>query len=482
MGRRDDSAPGRLRRDMGLFSATAVVVSNCAGAGIFITPTIIYMDAGSLAADLLVWIGAGVASLIHGLCIAELGTMLPSAGGPYEYVSVGFESMGRTGDILSFLFAWSFLLADPTIVALHGLTFSRYALGAVYDTCTPPHEVTVLVAVIVIALSAVVNTFSLKTSMKIQNVLLVVKLGLLLAIVSTGIVWCVRTPTLLNKVSFKGHTTPGRVVEAFAVAIFAMAGSFMIACMAEEMSSPSRILPRSLLGGLLLMTALLVLTNFAYFVVLDHDAAISSEATAMTFGRVAWGAAGTFVAPVIVCCCSFAALSATFLSNSRLFMAAARRKHLPAVFSLITVHSSLPVLAIVTRLFLAVLFTVTGSVGLLAKAATTMYCFLTLLETFAMIRLRLTMKDAERPFRAPVFVIVLNCVIFLTIFLAPILGTGEVVHYIMAFGCILLGFPAYVALKAFQQSKALVPAQKFLQKLFLSVPCVSQDRMHAARS
>ncbi|XP_075726633.1 putative L-type amino acid transporter 1-like protein MLAS [Rhipicephalus microplus] len=85
MAKQKPSPYGRLRRDMGLFSAIAVVVGNCVGAGIFITPNIVYRGAGSVGADILVWVAAGFGSLVHGLCIAELGTMLPSAGGPYEY-------------------------------------------------------------------------------------------------------------------------------------------------------------------------------------------------------------------------------------------------------------------------------------------------------------------------------------------------------------------------------------------------------------
>ncbi|XP_075535396.1 b(0,+)-type amino acid transporter 1-like isoform X2 [Dermacentor variabilis] len=212
---------------MGLFSAVAVVVGKCVGVGIFITPSIVYMDAGSVGVDLLVWMAAGAASLIHGLCVAELGTMLPSAGGPYEFVSVAAQTMGRAGDVLSFLYAWSFLLFDPTIVAILGLTFTTYALSFAYGTCTPPHAVTALVTVVVIELAAAVNTFSLKTSMKIQNVFFVIKISILLAIIVTGIVWCSREPALLNKFTFDGPTTPVKVVESFAMAMFTGSGRLL---------------------------------------------------------------------------------------------------------------------------------------------------------------------------------------------------------------------------------------------------------------
>ncbi|XP_075529938.1 asc-type amino acid transporter 1-like [Dermacentor variabilis] len=144
------STHGRLRRDMGLFSAVAVVVGSSIGAGIFITPGIVYEDSGSVGVDLIVWVAAGVASLIHCLCFAELGTMLPSAGGVHEYIRAGMDSTGRIGDVLSFLAAWCFFLVDPIAVTIQGLTFTAYALSLPYGNCTPPHAVTVLVTIVIV--------------------------------------------------------------------------------------------------------------------------------------------------------------------------------------------------------------------------------------------------------------------------------------------------------------------------------------------
>nr|XP_050052466.2 Y+L amino acid transporter 2-like [Dermacentor andersoni] len=382
--------------------------------------------------------------------------------------------MGRAGDVLSFLYAWSFLLLDPTIVAILGLTFTTYALIFAYGTCTPPHAVTALVTVVVIEFAAAVNTFSLKTSMKIQNAFFVIKISILLAIIVTGIVWCFREPALLNKFTFDGPTTPAKVVESFAVAMFTGSGSSMLACMAEEMSDPSRIIPRSLLGGLLLVTTLLVLTNAAYFSVLDLHSVTASEATAFTFARTTWGMAGAYLVPMIVCVCSFGTMSSCFLSNSRLFMAAARKRHLPGAFSLITMNSSLPIVAMAFRCCLAILFAVTGSVRFLAQGSMTVFCFTVLLEMVSMLRLRVTMKDAHRPIRVPTWLILVNITISLTVVLVPVLAAGEVVQYLIALGCVLVGFPAYYVLKAVQRSSLGVNGNMFLQKLMLSVPCVRQ--------
>ncbi|KAH6931165.1 hypothetical protein HPB50_022596 [Hyalomma asiaticum] len=135
---------------MGLFSAVSVIVGNSIGSAIFIGPSIVYQDAGSGGADLLVWIVGGAASLIHAFCIAELGTLLPSAGGSYEYVNVAAKSMGRLGELLTFFFLWTFLLMDAASVTINGFTFTKYALSLAYGTCPLPYGVTALITMVVI--------------------------------------------------------------------------------------------------------------------------------------------------------------------------------------------------------------------------------------------------------------------------------------------------------------------------------------------
>ncbi|XP_070383006.1 b(0,+)-type amino acid transporter 1-like [Dermacentor albipictus] len=476
MAEREGSTYGRLRRDMGLFSAVAVVVGNCVGAGIFITPSIVYREAGSVGVDLLIWVAAGVGSLIHGLCIAEMGTMLPSAGGPYEYLKVAVESLGKTGDVICFLYCWCFVVADPMGAALHALTFTSYLLGLVYGTCTPPHLVTALVTIAAIELAAVVNVFSLRMSMKLQNYIFILKLGVLIAIIGTGIVWAFQVPRLLEKFSFSGRTTPRGVVEAFAVAMFNGAGSTPICCMAEEMSDPCRTIPRALLGGLFLVTGLHVFTNMAYFVVLDPGSLNATVATAATFTRLTWGTAGQFLVPVIVCVCTFGTMSCACLTNVRLFMASARNKHMPEVFSLISTKTSLPVVSIFCRTCIAVAFTLTGSVGFLAKGFMAVVSVMNVMSILAMLKLRRTLKDTSRGIRVPTLVICINLAILLTLVITPFLGRSHITEYFVTFGTMLLGFPAYFLFCALSQTTAATAFFRFVQKLFQCVPCVPYRR------
>ncbi|XP_077530943.1 b(0,+)-type amino acid transporter 1-like [Haemaphysalis longicornis] len=470
---------GRLKRQMGLFSAVAVLVGNTIGSGIFITPSTVFLDSGSVGVDLLVWIAAGVASIIHGVCVAELGIMLPAAGGLYEYVSVCVKSMGRTGDVLSFLFVWLFIVADCMGATLHGFTFTSYALSAIYGTCKPPRLVTALLTVAVIELAAVVNTLSLKTSMKIQNIFFVIKIAVLIAIIVTGVVWCIRDPILLGNFSFRGNTTTTKVVEAFGVALLAGSGGAMICCMAEEMLEPTRTIPRALLGGLTLVTSLHVFTNFAYFLALDRDDFASSDATAVTFARRTWGLPGRYLVPSIVCVCTFGAMSASSFSNSRLLFAAARKKHLPAVFSLVTAKSSLPVMAITCRSCISIAFAVTGSVTFLAKGAATLIAAGNFMVVVAMVRMRVTMKHVPRPIKMPAVLIAADMAILLVVVLIPAFGSQGASQYVVALGIVLMGLPTYVIWKASYRANFGSKIYLFFQKLLLCVSCAHNEPINS---
>lgn len=83
-------------------------------------------------------------------------------------------------------------MADPMGATLHALTFTSYFLELVYGTCVPPPSATALVTILVIELSAAVNIFSLRASMKLQDYLFIVRLGVLLAIIATGFIWAFR--------------------------------------------------------------------------------------------------------------------------------------------------------------------------------------------------------------------------------------------------------------------------------------------------
>ena len=90
-----------LVRVLGPRIATAVVVGNVIGSGIFLKPGNIAAEAGQFGVIISVWVIGGLLCILGGLCFAELGTMYPHAGGLYVYLR---EAYGRP---VAFLFGWT---------------------------------------------------------------------------------------------------------------------------------------------------------------------------------------------------------------------------------------------------------------------------------------------------------------------------------------------------------------------------------------
>src|SRR5947209_11570466 len=104
--------PADLPRVLGASQATAIVVGTIIGSGIFLVPREMMQDVGSSSLVYLAWIVGGLLSLFGAMTYAELGAMLPYAGGEYVYLR------GVYGDTTSFLYMWTwFAVAKPASIA-----------------------------------------------------------------------------------------------------------------------------------------------------------------------------------------------------------------------------------------------------------------------------------------------------------------------------------------------------------------------------
>src|ERR1041385_7867285 len=93
-----------LRRDLGLWSAAAIVVGTVIGSGIFIVPQTMVKLVGSPRMVFVVWVVGGLLSLAGALSYSELAAAMPEAGGEYVYLSEGY------GPFWGFVYSWTQLL------------------------------------------------------------------------------------------------------------------------------------------------------------------------------------------------------------------------------------------------------------------------------------------------------------------------------------------------------------------------------------
>ena len=120
MEKTDKNKPGLIRA-LGLWGASSVVVGTVIGSGIFLVANDMTSGMGTPAGVFFVWVLGGALSLTGALAYAELGAMLPEAGGEYVYLREAY------GPLWGFLYGWmQFLVGKPGSLATLGAGFALY--------------------------------------------------------------------------------------------------------------------------------------------------------------------------------------------------------------------------------------------------------------------------------------------------------------------------------------------------------------------
>src|SRR4029453_399888 len=176
----------QLVRGLTLTDTTALVVGTVIGTGVFIKSAIMAQDAGSPLLVLAAWVAAGFLSLAGALTYAELGAMLPQAGGEYVYLR------RSAGELAAFLFGWMrFIVAGSGSIAILGVGFATFlsALVPIRSVwAQAPYRMfgrtmhwqfgpTQAVAIAAIALFAVVNCLTVMVVGRVQTALTVLKIA-----------------------------------------------------------------------------------------------------------------------------------------------------------------------------------------------------------------------------------------------------------------------------------------------------------------
>ena len=247
-----------LRRELTFISATAIVVSNMIGTGIFTTTGFLAGDLGSPDVVLAVWAAGGIVALAGCLAYAELGINFPRSGGEYVFLR---EAWGPTWGFLS---GWiSFFAGFAAPVAAGALAISEY-LGYFFPSLSMRHTQPSsgwigwlrpgngqLLALAVIVVFAVVNILGIRLAARLQTILTATKLAVLGAFLLLA--FTIGRGDWHNFTLAAARTSPHGVGTQFAVSLifvmFAYSGWNAATYVAEEMKTPERTLPLALVVG-----------------------------------------------------------------------------------------------------------------------------------------------------------------------------------------------------------------------------------------
>ncbi len=316
-----DPAPSRRGAGkVGLWIATALVVGNMVGSGVFLLPSSLAPFGGI---SILGWLFTSAGAMVVALLMSGLARRIPAAGGPYAYTRRGL------GDLPAFLVAWGYWVSIWSGNAAISVAFVGY-LAAFLPVLGQVPALGAGVGLAAIWLLTGINAWGVREAGVLQLWTTVLKLLPLLAVGTLGLLHL--DPEHFVPFNASGRSGVGAVTATAALTLWAFVGLESATIPADSVKDPARTIPRATVMGTLLAAVVYILGTVGVMGVLPAGELARSTAPFAEAARVMWGGwAGSLIAAGAAVS-AFGALNGWILLQGQMPMAAARDGLFPAVF------------------------------------------------------------------------------------------------------------------------------------------------------
>jgi basic amino acid/polyamine antiporter, APA family len=469
------TARPHLKRSLGLSMATALVIGNMVGSGVFGLPSSL---ASTGPISLLAWVLTGAGAILLALVFANLGRAYPQTGGPYAYARRAF------GDFAGFWTAWGYWIAAWVGNAAIATIFVSYA-SVFWPVLGHDNVRAFMLGMGVIWLLTLINVAGVRESGLVQLATTVLKFVPLLLIGLIGLFYMHSgnfTPFDPHHASLVGHWHA--ITFAATLTLWAFLGLESATIPAEEVKDPERTLPRATIFGTIVTTAMYVVATVAVMGVIPASKLANSNAPFADAARAMWGASVLGMSPAkliaaVAMISTFGALNGWILIQGRIPLAAAQDGLFPKQFALVGGTRKTPWVGLVASSVLLSLLLGMNYQSSLTDTFTKIIILATLttLVPYAFAAAAQLMLMFREPERFSGRRLVVDAVVALLAFAYAfwmIYGAGQ--EYIaQGFLLLMAGIPVYVFLK-WRQSRELLYAP--LPEPDLELPPVTAELAH----
>jgi APA family basic amino acid/polyamine antiporter len=376
-----------LIRILGVSFGLAVIVGSTLGIGILRTPGLVAGQLPNATAILTVWIAGGLFTLVGAVCLAELGTMLPEAGGYYVYARRAF------GDAAGFAVGWTDWITYCAVLGYVSIAIGEFAalllpsLGG-YERA---------IAMLALAALAVLQLAGLRVSSRFQEITTVVKLGAFLTVVLAAMVFAPGIPSGSGSAS----QTPSlsAMIVALQSVVITYGGWQSALYFAEEDRAPDRNLPRAMIGGVASVIVVYLLVNLALLFVLPIGDLARSTLPAADAAQVLLGSRGRAIITILSIVSLPPMLNAILMIGTRILFAMGRDGLLWRRAASVTPRGT-PAAAMLATTLVALALVATGTFQRLVAVVAFFLAANYVVCCLALIVLRMREPDHLRPFRA----------------------------------------------------------------------------------
>lgn len=337
-----------LRRTLGVFDATMIVMGGIIGGGIFVNTAEVARRTQMETRSNLAWAIGGLIALIGAFVYAELAARRPAVGGQYAYLRDAYHPL------VAFLYGWTLLLVVQTGgMAAAALIFGRYARELM--GITTPESV---IAVATLLALTLINCIGVKAGSNVQSFLMIVKLVAIATLVWVGmrlvpLAWIQAIATGASHGSTGGPVRANGPVVGILTALvpimFTYGGWQTASFVSGEMRDPTRDLPRGLILGVVGVITVYLLVNFASLHALGVGGLMASKAPASDIMGRAFGNGGARFMAAAVAISTVGFLSQSMLTAPRVYYAMAKDRVFFERIGRLGAKSRVPVGAIVLQ-------------------------------------------------------------------------------------------------------------------------------------
>ena len=382
-----------FHRSIGVFSGTAINMTQMCGIGPFITIPLMVAAMGGPQA-IVGWIVGALLAMADGLVWAELGAAMPGSGGTYVYLREAFQK--RTGKLMPFLFIWTMLLAIPLLMSTGIIGMVEYLQFFFPNMGWWPSH---LVGIAATALVTWLLYRRIESVRVITVALWVIMLVSIIGVAAAGFS------------HFDPHLAFDFPPDAFGPRFFVGLGAGLIigvydylgynttAYIGDELRNPGRTMPRSIIISVMAMMIVYLLLNISVLGVAPWQEIAQSKSVASLVVERSWGHLAAAVMTVLIIVTAFASVYTGLLGGSRVPFQAAHDKVFLSVFGRLHEKHGFPHVALITMGVVTAIGTFFDLTDVINMLLTALIIVQSIAQIAALVTLRKRQPNLERPYR-----------------------------------------------------------------------------------
>jgi amino acid transporter len=351
-----------LPRALGPIASIAILAGTVIGTGIFLVPSTVAREIGSVHGIFLIWLLGAFLSLAGALSYAELGARLPQSGGEYAFLRKAY------GPIWGFLFGWQQIVIGKTgSIAAIAIAFSLFLSYEIPEIGSSTLGITLfsqnfyltgiqLSAIASLATVTAINIAGVGVGGNVQTFLTFLKLtaiiGLAFVILNSGKGDWAHFGDGISS-DHHGPLLVSSIGGALAAVLWAFDGWNNLTMVGEEIKNPQRTIPLVMVLGIIFVAAVYLLTNIAFLYAYPIESIKESQHIAQDIAKTILGSgAGQFIT-LAALISTYASLNGSVLSGARVFFAMSRDGYITKKASLLGAKNRTPSMSLLIQGLLA---------------------------------------------------------------------------------------------------------------------------------